>query len=174
MRSFGKALVALGTVLATATTSSTAAEAAPGGESGWVPYRTPAFDLAAGVSCSFELKGDIVYDHELTRVDATFPDGSPEVQEWLGPLGVRFTNVATGESVVRDASGTLTATFHEGGGADELFTGNGIAPIFSGNPIYPAGIYLVSGYVVYTVHPDGSRELSVQRGTIENMCETLA
>ena len=174
MRTFVKGLAALSAALVVAINPAAAAWAAPGGTSGWVPYQTSPFNLAAGVSCSFELSGDIVYDHELTRVVATFADGTPQVQEFQGALGVRFTNVGTGESIQRDASGTLRATFHEGGGSDWLFEGNGLAVIRTGNPSYPAGVYLLSGSVVYTVHPDGSREFTVQKGTIENMCQTLA
>jgi len=174
MRPLVKGLAALGVALAVATTPTAAAVAAPGGDSGWEPYRTPSFSIAAGVSCGFELKGDVVYDHEYTRVVERFPDGSPKVQEFQGALGVDFTNVATGETVRRDASGTLRATFHEGGGSDWQFDGNGIAVIRTSNPNSVPGVYLLSGSVLYTVHPDGSREFTVQDGTIENMCQTLA
>jgi len=173
MRPFVKVLVALGAALVVATTS-TSASADSGGKSGWEPYQTPPFDLAAGVTCSFELRGDIVYDREFTRVVERFPDGTPKVVDTVGALGVRFTNVGSGESVLRDASGALRAIFHAGGGIDFLFGGNGIAVIRTPNALYPAGAYVVSGSVVFIVHPDGSREFTNQHGTLENMCQTLA
>jgi hypothetical protein len=174
MRRFVKGLAACGAALVVAMTPTAAAWADPGGNSGWVPLQTPPFNLAAGEVCSFELQGDIVYDHEFTRVVETFPDGSPKVQEFQGALGVHFTNVDTGESTQRDVSGTLRATFHEEGGVDFQFQGNGLAAIPAGNPTYPPGVYVVSGSVLFVVHADGSREFTTVNGTLENMCQTLA
>jgi hypothetical protein len=100
-------VAALAIGLAAMTSASLAAAGAgePGGNSGWEPLRTPDFTLPAGESFVFPLEGDVVYDHELTRVVATFPDGSPRIQEFQGALGVRFTNLATGESVRRESPG---------------------------------------------------------------------
>lgn len=174
MNTFVKALVALGAALTVAAAPATAAsaEAAPGGNSGWVPFQTPSFTVPAGVACSFELHGEVVYDHEFTRILETFPDGTPRVQEFQGALGVVFTNVETGESARRDGSGTLRATRNGAGGTEFVFQGNGIAPIFAGSP--SPGIYVVSGHNVLVAHPDGSREFTVVQGTLENMCQTLA
>lgn len=173
MRSFVKGLAGLGAALAVACVPGAAA-ADPGGESGWEPYQTPSFSIDAGVSCSFPLRGEVVYDHEYTRVVETFPDGTPKVQEFQGALGVVFSNLDTGESVRRDASGTLRATFGEAGGSDWQFNGNGIAVIRTSHPNSVPGVYLLSGSVLYTVNPDGSRGFTVQNGTVENMCQTLA
>ena len=62
----------------------TATEATP---AGWVPTSTPPFDNPAGTVCPFEIKGDIVYDHEFARTVSSFPDGSPQVEESVGALG---------------------------------------------------------------------------------------
>jgi hypothetical protein len=172
MKTFVKALAALWAALMVAAASATAASAAPGGNSGWVPFQTPSFTVPAGVACSFELHGEVVYDHEFTRVLETFPDGSPKVQEFQGALGVVFTNVETGQSARRDGSGTLRATRDGDGGTEFVFQGNGIAGILAGSP--SPGVYVVSGHNVLVAHPDGSREFTVVRGTLENMCQTLA
>jgi hypothetical protein len=174
MKTFVKALAALGAALTVAAAPATAAsaEAGPGGNSGWVPFQTPSFTVPAGVACSFELHGEVVYDHEFTRILETFPDGTPRVQEFQGALGVVFTNVETGESARRDGSGTLRATRNGAGGTEFVFQGNGIAPIFAGSP--SPGIYVVSGHNVLVAHSDGSREFTVVQGTLENMCQTLA
>jgi len=171
MRTLVKALVTVGTLMV-ATVPAASAGAAAGGDSGWVPTQTPSFTVPAGAACSFELHGEVVYDHEFTRVLETFPDGSPRVQEFQGALGVVYSNVETGESARRDGSGTLRATRDGDGGIEFLFQGNGIAPVFAGSP--SPGIYVVSGSVVLLAHPDGSREFTDVRGTIENMCQTLA
>jgi hypothetical protein len=171
MRTFVKALVTLGSALMVAAAPAATAEAATGGNSGWMPSQTPSFTVPAGAACSFELHGEVVYDHELTRVLETFPDGSPKVQEFQGALGVVFANEETGESARRDGSGTLRATHDGNGGTEFAFQGNGIAPVFAGSP--SPGIYVVSGYTVLVAHPDGSREFTVVQGTLENMCQTL-
>jgi len=151
----------------------TATEATPAG-GGWEPTSTPPFVNPAGTVCAFEIKGDIVYDKEFQRVADRFPDGSARVEEFVGALGIRFTNTATGRSAVRDASGMLRITHHEDGGYEAEFIGNGATAIKTSNPSFPAGDYIVSGYHVLTVHPDRSREFTVQQGKIENMCSTLA
>jgi hypothetical protein len=173
MKTFVKTLAALGAALTVAAAPATAAsaEAAPGGNSGWVPLQTPSFTVPAGVACSFELHGEVVYDHEFTRVLETFPDGSPRVQEFQGALGVVFTNVATAESARRDGSGTLRATRDADGGTEFVFQGNGIAGVPAGSP--SPGVYVVSGHAVLVADPDGSREFTVVDGTLENMCQTL-
>jgi hypothetical protein len=171
MRTFVKSLITLSTALMVAAVPAASAGAAAGGNSGWVPLQTPSFTVPAGVACSFPLHGEVVYDHELTRVLETFPDGSPRVEEFQGALGVVFANVETGVSARRDASGTLRATRDGNGGTEFVFQGNGIAPVFAGSP--SPGIYVVSGLTVLVAHPDGSREFAVVRGTLENMCQTL-
>ncbi|MEV4536509.1 hypothetical protein AB0J82_22245 [Asanoa sp. NPDC049518] len=174
MKTLVKTLAACGAALVLATVPATTASAdvALGADSGWVPFRTPSFTVPAGDACSFELHGEVVYDHELTRVVETFPDGSPKVQDWAGPLGVLFSNVETGESARRDASGTLRATHDADGSTTFVFHGNGIAPIFAGSPT--PGIYLVSGHHVLVANPDGTREFTKNRGPVENMCQTLS
>lgn len=165
-------MAAFGAALVLAATPTASASAAPGGNSGWTPTQTPSFTVPAGASCPFELHGEVVYDHEITRVVETFPDGTPRVQDFQGALGVVFTNVETGASARRSASGTLRATRNGAGGTEFEFQGDGIAPIFAGSPA--PGIYVVSGRIVLIAHPDGSREFTDVRGTVENMCETLA
>ena len=174
MKTCVKALAVLGAalLLAAAPAGAASADAAPGADSGWEPFQTPSFTVPAGDACSFELHGEVVYDHELTRVLETFPDGSPKVQDFAGALGVVFSNVATGESARRDASGTLRATHDGDGSTTFVFHGNGIAPIFAGSP--SPGIYLVSGHHVLVANPDGTREFTRTRGTVENMCQTLS
>jgi hypothetical protein len=172
MKPLIKTLAMLGAAVLLAAAPAAAAGAAPRGGSGWTPYQTPSFTVPAGDACSFELHGEVVYDHEFTRVLSTFPDGSPKVQDWVGPLGVVFSNVQTGQSARRDASGTLRATHDGHGSTTFVFHGNGIAPIFAGSS--SPGIYLVKGPHVLVANPDGTREFTKTRGTTENMCQTLS
>jgi hypothetical protein len=173
VRLLAKGLSIVATVGVAAVLGATTTAATPAG-GGWEPTSTPPFDNPAGSVCPFEIKGDIVYDKEYQRIAARFPDGTPRVEEFVGALGIRFTNVASGRSAVRDASGMLRITHHEDGGYDAEFLGNGATAIKTSNPSFPAGDYIVSGYFVLTVHPDRSREFTTQQGKIENMCQTLA
>ena len=173
MHPFVRRLSTFGAALVMASTPTALALADAGGSSGWEPSTTPSFRLAAGESCTFELQADVLYDHEFTRIVATFPDGSPSVVDVQGSLGFEFTNVATGESVRRDVSGTLEATIHEDGSIDFQFGGNGLAVIRTSAPDSEPGVYVISGPVLYLAHADGSREFTDQHGTIENICQTL-
>jgi hypothetical protein len=174
MKTFVKALAALGTAVVLAAAPAAAASASPAlsGDSGWKPFQTPPFTVPAGEACSFELHGEIMYDHEFTRVLKTFPDGTPKVQDWVGPLGVVFSNVETGKTARRDASGTLRATHDGAGNTTFVFYGNGIAPIFAGSR--SPGIYLVSGHHVMIANPDGTRAFTKNQGPVEDMCKTLS
>ncbi|GAA4516757.1 hypothetical protein GCM10023191_088210 [Actinoallomurus oryzae] len=145
---------------------------ATGGNDGWVPYRTQPFDAVG--RCSFTVHADIVQDEEEVRTDATFPDGSPRIQEFRGPLVIRLTNTANGKSAVRDVSGYGRVVNMQNGGAIWYF-GQGVAigiPI--GNKAYPAGYYVVHGRSWYTIRPDGTRDIKDRHADVENMCRTLA
>jgi hypothetical protein len=166
-------LSTLGTAVAAVALTVPAASADQGGSSGWEQTFTSPFHLAAGESCDFELQADVLYDHEITRVTETYPDGSPRVVDTQGSLGFRFTNVATGESIERDTSGTLRATIGEDGSVHFRFHGNGLAVIRTPNALTPPGVYVISGNVEYLRHADGQREFAEVRGTLEDVCQTL-
>ena len=163
------AAAASGALLAVSATAASAADGA-----GWRPTHTDPFEFAAGALCPFGLKGDILYDHEFTRVTATFPDGSPKIEEFTGPLGIRFTNEATGKSVDRDITG-FTRLLHSPDGAREFdMWGNNVAPVYPGtDKTFPVGDYVTHGYFVFVVHADKSREYIVRHGTSEDICKTL-
>jgi hypothetical protein len=151
-----------------------AASAHGGGDGGgWVPTSTPPFDIPAAVVCPFEVKGDIVKDDERMRTLATFPDGSPRVQDFAGRLVIRFTNVGTGRSVVRDASGSVRAYTLPDGTLIWQIHGNAAIPVRQTNVGFPPGDYIVRGDFVLIIHPDHQKELPVQLGTRENICQTI-
>jgi hypothetical protein len=139
---------------------------------GWQPYRTKPFD--ATNDCSFTIHGDIVKDQEEVRTDATYPDGSPKVQEYRGPLVIRFTNTSNGRSVVRDVSGYAALYFKQDGGSIWYFDGGGSIGVPIGNKAYPSGSYILQGTFVLTLAADGTRDLHPVQATVENLCTTLA
>jgi hypothetical protein len=153
------------------------AAAAPGGAhdgGGWEPTSTPPFVHPAGQICSFEVKGDIVADREWMRTVATFPDGSPRVQDFAGVLVIRFTNTSNNRSIVRDASGTIRVYRLPDGTRIQQFHGNNALPVKAGNTGFPGGDYITRGDFVVIDRPGGVREVPVQLGTMENLCKTLA
>jgi hypothetical protein len=151
-----------------------AASAAGGSatEHRWVPFHTKAFDTTN--ACSFTVHGDIVEDEEETRVDATYADGSTKVQEFRGPLVIRFTNTSTGESVVRDVSGYALLHFGQDGSSTWFFNGGGSIGVHAGNTTTPPGSYILQGTFVLEIAADGTRTIRRVHATEENLCATLA
>lgn len=157
-----------------AVTAVPAAAAGPGGGGGWEPTSTPPFVIPAGDVCAFEVKGDIVRDRERMRTPATYPDGSPKVQDFEGVLVIRYTNTSNRKSVVRDATGSIRVYYLPDGTRVSQLRGNNALPIKASNVGFPGGDYITHGDFVVIRHPDGSREVPVQLGTMENLCVTLA
>jgi hypothetical protein len=151
-----------------------AASAADGsaGNRGWEPFRTQPF-VSTDV-CSFTIRGDIVKDEEEVRTDATYPDGSAKVQEFRGPLVIRFTNTGSGRSVVRDVSGYALLHFKQDGGSTWFFDGGGSIGVHLGNKATPPGSYILQGKFVFELSADGTRDIHRLHASMENLCTTLA
>jgi hypothetical protein len=156
-----------------AVTAGTASASGPGG-GGWEPTSTPPFVIPAGDVCAFEVKGDILKDREKMRTPATYPDGSPKVQDFAGVLVIRYTNTSNHKSVVRDATGTIRVYYLEDGTRILQLHGHNALPIKAANVGFPGGDYITHGDFVVIRHPDGNREVPVKLGTMENLCLTLA
>ena len=166
-----KALVMAAAIVAVTAGSATASASSSGG---WEPTSTPPFVIPAGDVCSFEVKGDIVRDRERMRTPATYPDGSPKVQDFAGVLVIRYTNTSNHRSVVRDATGTIRVYYLPDGTRISQLHGHNALPIRASNVGFPGGDYITHGDFVVIRHPDGNREVPVRLGTMENLCETLA
>ena len=161
-----------GAVLALGAPAASAA-ASPSGSSGWHPSPTAPFVQTD--SCAFAIRGEAVRDEEETRVDSTLPDGSPRIQEFRGPLVMRFTNTSNGRSVVRDVTGYGRLHFFTSGASNGYFDGGVSFHIPIGNRGYPAGFYVLHGRVRAMIAADGTRTFgSLRHATIENLCQTLA
>jgi hypothetical protein len=124
--------------------------------------------------CPFTMRGDIVQDEEEVRTDATFPDGSPRVQEFRGPLVIRFTNTGNGRSAARDVSGYGRLHNFEKGGSVWYIDGGASVRVFIGNKAYPAGWYIVHGRFWITITADNTRNFPHLHAAVEDLCKTLA
>ncbi|MCO6010708.1 hypothetical protein NE236_37695 [Actinoallomurus purpureus] len=140
--------------------------------SGWEPYRAAPF-TTAGV-CPFTIHGDILRDEEEIRTVSTYPDGTPKVQEFRGPLVIRFTNESTGRSAVRDVSGFARLRHRKDGGSVWHFDGGASVRVPAGSRAYPVGWYILQGRFTLIVAPDGTRDFRSVHATVEDLCQTLA
>jgi hypothetical protein len=162
---------------ATTASVASAALASPAGKlPPWQTYRSGPLSYAAGQVCSFPLSGLPVRDGEQYRTLRYYPDGTAELNEYRGPLYVRFTNDATGRSVVRNLSGYGYFRFADGTGAIEhaLFLNNGGVTVKVGNHGFPAGYYIEHGQILVTDNGQGTRVIHVINARLENLCRTLA
>ena len=168
----GATLAAAGLAGGLAIASSPSGGSPPGA---WQKFRSAPFTDAAGAVCSFAVHGDIVKDREQVRNLLTYPDGTPQEQQFRGPLVIRFTNESTGRSVVRDLSGTGWF-FYTPAGA--LQYGHGFQHMSLGihtvNTSPAPGEYYLSGTFDFAINADGTRNFTVEHGSAENLCETLA
>ncbi len=129
---------------------------------------------APGAVCTFGVTTSIVVDQEQERVLASYPDGDPKLQEFRGPLVVRYTNTSTGQSVVRDLSGY--GWFHYGtDGSSEAFIASHIGvTVPVGNTGYPAGEWVLTGQSVVSIDSSGTINVRLLHATAENLCRTLS
>ncbi len=140
----------------------------------WEPFESQDMTLPGGVYCPFEVHIRVVEDEEETRVDSRFPDGSVHVREYRGKLVVDFVNTVTGDTVRRDVSGEGAEEFRTDGTTK---VSGGVGPFgmgFKTTDAYPAGYYVLDGVHVTAKEPGGRRHMVLDKGSEENMCETLA
>jgi hypothetical protein len=170
--SIGAATLAAGGLAAGVAIASAPTAGSPPGP--WQVYRSQPFAYIPGEVCAFGVHGDIVKDKERVRTLLTYPDGKPQEQEFTGPLVVRFTNQSTGKSVVRDLSGTGWFFY----GRDGATFGHGFEhlsiSIHKVNTSPAKGLYYLSGAFDFAINPDGTRNFTVEHGSSENLCDTLA
>ncbi len=140
----------------------------------WQPYTTAPWTDAPGAVCSFGVATTIVYQNEQYRTLQSYPNGNPELQEFRGPLYIRYTNQSTGDSVVRNLSGY--AWFHYGtdGSIDALIASHIGVTVHVGNVGWPAGEWDISGQSEITVSSTGSINVQLIHATAENLCQALS
>jgi hypothetical protein len=140
----------------------------------WTPLGADSFQLAAGTRCPFTLRSDVTANAERIRTLETYPDATPRLQEVVGLLLVRYTNVESGESVERNLTGTALVEYPEDGGFILTLVGGhmaiGLPPTVPGGPAYL--VFTGTGFSL-DLNADGSRTITYGNGQIENICDTL-
>lgn len=152
----------------------TASAAASDSPAAWQPYRTAPWTDAPGAVCPFGVAATIVTDQEQYRTLATYPNGDPRLQEFRGPLVIRYTNQATGDSVVRDLSGYGWFHYGSDGSIDAFIASHIGVTVHVGNSGFPAGEWVITGRSEVTVSSAGAIDVRLIHATAENLCQTLA
>jgi hypothetical protein len=165
-------------ILALAAVLSAALACAPTGAvaaSPFKPFRTADFDLAAGTRCPFALSGRVLFDKERIRTTQTNPDGTPSQQEVRGPLVVRYINMNTGASVDRNLTGdALFDTRADGSSTITLLHGHLAVGLAATDPGGPAFLVMRGHGFSVDFAADGRRTVTFGKGSVENICQTLA
>ncbi|RFU37720.1 hypothetical protein DZF91_31375 [Actinomadura logoneensis] len=144
--------------------------ASAAGRGDWRPYRTQPF-TDTGV-CAFTVRGDIVEDQEEVRTLQTYPDGKVKLEEFRGPLVIRFSG--NGHSVVREVSGYGWFHHLKDGTRRARIDGGLSIGVMQGNIGYPAGEYIIHGKFSVVFRADGNQTVHAAHAKIENLCQTLA
>ena len=145
----------------------------------WVRYHQEDVTVAAGKGCDFEVFEKVVRDGEYYRNVATYADGTPRIQQWKGPLRMRYTNTATGKSVLVNLDGRATITYYPNGDTESLTIANAAGHFGTTIPDgsnLPRGVYRFGGkWTTLKLNSDGTRRVDLgPHGTAENLCTTLS
>ncbi|MPZ85141.1 MAG: hypothetical protein GEV28_34045 [Actinophytocola sp.] len=176
MRLLAMAAVAAVLLVGVSGTSASADEGPAGFDpEPWQPYEATDFVAPAGKYCAFDLAVAALEDEEEVRVDARYADGAVRLYEYRGKLVARFTNMATGESAVRDLSGRAWTDMYPDGVTMRSFTGLGPFSLgFRAEDGYPRGYYRLDGLHSISFSDTGIRDMTIDAGPAENMCATLS
>lgn len=170
-------VAAVGGVAALVAAAASAAPAAAAPDAvqpgGWSRFHATSFVSPAGALCRFELRSDVLFDQEWVRTTQTFPDGTPRVQEFVGPLVVRLTDDATARSIVRDLSARAVVVHFADGSFDFQLHGPAAVGFHPGDG-RPPGYYVLRGEHVVHFAADGTRTVTKADGAEENVCTTLS
>ena len=144
-----------------------------GGGDPWSPVTQQAFTVPAGTYCDFAFHYEPERQNIQERIIATWPDGSPRLIEFPGQLIGTTTNLETGDSMRRSASGRAVETLSQDGAMlrDEMYGPVGFG--FRQGDGYPQGYYLFHGQHVVTFDAAGTRTMVLDRGVAENVCDPL-
>jgi hypothetical protein len=169
-----RATPALATLIRTATALAAAPAIASADSVPWQPYRTSPWTDQPGQVCVFGVAATIVKDGEQVRTLQSYPDGSPEVQEFRGPLYVRYTNQSSGKSVVGNLSGFGLFTYEPDGAIDASIQQHIGLTVNVGNIGWPAGEWVISGKANVTLSPTGQVSIQLDHAKADDICADLS
>lgn len=140
----------------------------------WTSIQDGTIVYPAGETCPFELRLDVVRDEDWLSTFEWYANGEPRRQVVVGPLVYRLTNVATGESTIRDFGGTTELLLREDGAVVLRAIGAiGIGIQASRDPTEMPGFYFEQGYTTVEILASGEHRILEATGPSENLCVTL-
>ena len=140
----------------------------------WQAYRTSPWTDQPGQVCAFGVAVTIVKDGEQVRTLESYPDGSPEVQEFRGPLFVRYANQSSGKSVVGDLSGYGLFRYESDGAIDARIQQHIGLTVKVGNIGWPAGEWVISGKANVTLSPAAQVSVQLDHARADDICADLS
>lgn len=140
----------------------------------WRPYLTKPWHDAPGKVCAFGVNITIVRHREQYRTLSSYPNGKPRLQEFRGPLFVRYANTSTGTSVVGNLSGYGWFRYPAAGGVSALVASHIGVTVHVGNQGFPAGEWVVNGQAVVIVDSTGTVNIYLFHASVENICAALS
>ena len=135
------------------------------------PVPSDPVEFPAGIVCPFPVLLEVTFNEQTQTF---FANGRLLV---TGPFKTRITNVATGESVERNAPGAIRVEQNPDGTWHVIGTGTTLFYFFENDlgPGQPGALLYGTGRTEETISADFSTVLSYRHvGTTENLCETLA
>jgi hypothetical protein len=139
--------------------------------SGWTPAPTPPFDRVAGEVCDFPVHAQPIVDHVVTKVLASYPDGTIRRDAFKGPLIIRVTNTLTGKYFDADASGSAIVDHATDGAQTWYAVGPMMVNFREGAGNRPRGLYIIDG--VYRLVITADHHLTLTLGHNDNVCDHL-
>lgn len=128
-------------------------------------------DMTITDQCAFPVRAHI----EGYEIDTTFTDRAGNDSKLLGVFPgntLTLTNLDTGTSVTRPATGSFQLRLHPDGSASAKVTGHG--PWFPNPVTGESGIWYQNGQVRAEFDADGNMTSVGYSGTLEDLCPVLA
>lgn len=152
----------------------TAATTTATASGGWQRAVYGPYTEAAGTDCAFTLHVDVVRQDVWYRTIDIYPNGSPKDQIFVGPLYQRYTNKATGTSLVGNLSGSAEIHYDPDGTQHWYVLGPFGVTFNTGNPYHGPGEYIIGGLTVLVLHAGNVPQVTFHDGPIEDVCTALS
>ena len=140
----------------------------------WQRYVSQPWQDAPGKVCTFGVDVTIVRQREQYRTLSSYPNGKPRLQEFRGPLFVRYTNTSSGKSVVGNLSGYGWFYYQADGGTVIYVPSHLGLTVPVGNKGFPAGEWIFAGHGLVFVSSSGDIHVLRFHAHLENICSMLS
>ncbi len=141
---------------------------------GWTPAPSDPFDRDAGVLCDFGVHVQPISDQVMKRTLATYPDGSPRSEVYVGELIDRVTNTSNGRFFDADASGSAVITYGTDGSQTWYVLGPVLVGARAGSGNIPRGLWVIDGVYRLVIDANNTKTLTMISGSLDDVCARIA